>query len=147
MNPQPHGIQRELSVAPTTLLNPRTSQYLSLPDETASSAIQRRPSKPEAYCRLIFCRFWRDVRVRMKRFLNNLRFKVAGAMFVLAWTSFICSCRNNQHAELNLLCWTGYEEPSMIEPFEKKFNVKVNYKTFAGADQMFALVTQSKAYL
>jgi spermidine/putrescine transport system substrate-binding protein len=52
---------------------------------------------------------------------------------------------NNQKAELNLLCWTGYEEPAMIEPFEKKFNVKVNYKTFAGADQMFALVTQSKA--
>jgi spermidine/putrescine transport system substrate-binding protein len=46
-------------------------------------------------------------------------------------------------ATLNLLAWTGYNEPSMLEPFEKKFNVKVNYKTFVGGDQMFAILTQS----
>jgi spermidine/putrescine transport system substrate-binding protein len=33
----------------------------------------------------------------------------------------------------------------MLEPFEKTFNVKVNYKTFVGGDQMFALLTQSRA--
>jgi spermidine/putrescine transport system substrate-binding protein len=32
----------------------------------------------------------------------------------------------------------------MLAPFEKTFNVKVNYKTFVGGDQMFALLTQSK---
>jgi spermidine/putrescine transport system substrate-binding protein len=46
--------------------------------------------------------------------------------------------------ELNLLCWTGYEERDMLEPFEKEYGVKVNYKTFVGGDEMFALFTQSK---
>jgi spermidine/putrescine transport system substrate-binding protein len=46
--------------------------------------------------------------------------------------------------ELNLLCWTGYEEQDILEPFEKEHGVKVNYKTFVGGDEMFALFTQSK---
>jgi spermidine/putrescine transport system substrate-binding protein len=33
----------------------------------------------------------------------------------------------------------------MIAPFEMKFHVKVNYKTFVGDDQMFALLTQSRS--
>src|SRR4051812_19687411 len=45
--------------------------------------------------------------------------------------------------ELNLLCWVGYDERDFLEPFEKKFGVKVNTKTYIGGDQMFALFTQS----
>jgi spermidine/putrescine transport system substrate-binding protein len=48
-----------------------------------------------------------------------------------------------QQRTLNLLCWSGYEEPQFIGVFEKKFNVKVNYKTFFGGDGMLALVNQS----
>jgi spermidine/putrescine transport system substrate-binding protein len=48
------------------------------------------------------------------------------------------------HRELNLLVWAGYEERGMLEPFEEEFGVKVNYKTFVGADEMFALFTQSR---
>ena len=45
---------------------------------------------------------------------------------------------------LNLLCWVGYEEPSMINVFEDKYDVKVNAKTYVGGDQMFTLFTQSR---
>lgn len=45
---------------------------------------------------------------------------------------------------LNLLCWTGYEEPQLLEPFEKKHGVKVRYKAFVGGDAMYALLTQSR---
>jgi len=58
--------------------------------------------------------------------------------------SFGCARKPEPKRELNLLVWVGYEERAMIEPFEKKFNVKVNHKTFVGGDQMFALFTQSK---
>lgn len=46
--------------------------------------------------------------------------------------------------QLNLLAWVGYEEREMLDVFEKKYNLKVNYKTFVGGDQMFALFTQSR---
>lgn len=46
--------------------------------------------------------------------------------------------------ELNLLCWTGYEELQLIEPFEKRYGVKVRYKTFVGGDAMYALLTQTR---
>src|ERR1700710_414631 len=46
--------------------------------------------------------------------------------------------------EINVLIWGGYEDQSLIQPFEKKYGVKVNYKTFFGGDSMFALFTQSK---
>src|SRR4051812_6442824 len=49
-----------------------------------------------------------------------------------------------QQSEVNLLLWAGYDEPSLIKPFEDKYGVKVNYKTFVGGDAMFALLTQSK---
>lgn len=46
--------------------------------------------------------------------------------------------------ELNLLCWTGYEEPQLLKPFEERYGIKVNYKTFVGGDAMYALLTQSR---
>ncbi|MCK5232943.1 MAG: spermidine/putrescine ABC transporter substrate-binding protein [Desulfobulbaceae bacterium] len=47
--------------------------------------------------------------------------------------------------ELNVLAWTGYDEPELVKPFEKKYGVKVNFKTFVGGDAMFSLLTQSKS--
>jgi len=46
--------------------------------------------------------------------------------------------------ELNLLCWTGYEERALLDAFEKKHNINVNAKTFVGADAMVSLLSQSK---
>jgi spermidine/putrescine-binding protein len=51
---------------------------------------------------------------------------------------------SKKQPEINILVWGGYEDPSLIEPFTKKYGVKVNYKTFFGGDAMFALLTQSK---
>jgi spermidine/putrescine transport system substrate-binding protein len=51
---------------------------------------------------------------------------------------------SKKQPEINLLIWSGYEQPELIEPFAKKYGVKVNYKTFFGGDAMFALLTQSK---
>src|ERR1700722_13504438 len=46
--------------------------------------------------------------------------------------------------EINILVWGGYEDPALIRPFEEKYGIKVNYKTFFGGDAMFALLTQSR---
>src|SRR5665213_85787 len=45
--------------------------------------------------------------------------------------------------ELTLLCWAGFEEREVIEPFEKKYNVKVRAKTYGSCDAMFTLLSQS----
>jgi spermidine/putrescine transport system substrate-binding protein len=46
--------------------------------------------------------------------------------------------------QLNLLLWTGYEEPAILNAFKQKYSVDVSYKTFVGGDAMFSLLTQSK---
>ena len=39
---------------------------------------------------------------------------------------------------LNLLCWTGFDEPQILSVFEAKYGVKVQYKTFVGGDAMYS---------
>jgi len=39
---------------------------------------------------------------------------------------------------LNLLVMPGYEEPQIINDFEKKYNCKVNYKIYPSSDEMMA---------
>ncbi len=87
-------------------------------------------------------RFTKDITMQRK-FLVPLIFLPIG-IGLLVW--YFWPSRNGAASakELNLLCWVGYEERSMLEPFEKKYNVKVKYKTFVGGDEMFALATQSK---
>jgi len=79
--------------------------------------------------------------------MNNSSVRSCVIAFALLTLLLVAGCtskRADTPKELNLLAWTGYEEKSMIEPFERKYNVKVNYKTFVGGDQMFALFTQSE---
>jgi spermidine/putrescine transport system substrate-binding protein len=45
---------------------------------------------------------------------------------------------------LNVLSWPGYDEPELNQPFEQKYGVRINFKTYVGGDQMYALLTQSK---
>ncbi len=40
--------------------------------------------------------------------------------------------------QLRVLAWVGYEEPEIVDPFEKEFGVDVLTETFTGADKMFA---------
>lgn len=75
---------------------------------------------------------------------KSVKWLTAALVAVVVVLAIIWARRPLPQQELNLLAWTGYEERAMIEPFEKKFNVKVNYKTFVGGDQMFALFTQSR---
>ena len=42
--------------------------------------------------------------------------------------------------ELNLLCWTGYEEDPIIKGFEEKYGVKVNYKIAPTSTEMYAIL-------
>lgn len=44
---------------------------------------------------------------------------------------------------LRLLTWSGYDEPEVIGPFEKENNVKVEFKTYVGGEQMLQFFNQS----
>jgi spermidine/putrescine transport system substrate-binding protein len=69
---------------------------------------------------------------------------IASALVILiaivAWQKF--SPANER--VINVLCWPGYDEPELNQPFEQKYNVKINFKTYVGGDQMYALLSQSK---
>jgi len=70
---------------------------------------------------------------------------VAGLAIALALSTVNTkSARAETAKQLNLLCWGSYEERPMLEPFEKKYNVRVKYKTFFGDDEMYTLISHSK---
>jgi spermidine/putrescine transport system substrate-binding protein len=52
--------------------------------------------------------------------------------------------QSDKKQEINLLLWGGYEQPELIDAFARKYNVKINYKTFFGGDAMYSLFVQSK---
>src|SRR5271163_411542 len=79
--------------------------------------------------------------MRKRRCLSILSFI---CLIAVGWLSVSCN-KSASPKQLNLLAWAGYDERSMVEPFEKKFNAKINVKTFVGGDQMFALLTTSHA--
>jgi spermidine/putrescine transport system substrate-binding protein len=71
---------------------------------------------------------------------------IASAITLFA-VVMIFGCRSNgpnpPRKELRVLAWVGYEEPEIVEPFEREFGVKVLTETFTGADKMFAKLTNS----
>lgn len=46
--------------------------------------------------------------------------------------------------ELNALVWCDHTDPALIEPFEKKWNVKVNLKEYEGTGAGLAIIEQSQ---
>lgn len=46
--------------------------------------------------------------------------------------------------ELNALVWCDHTDPALIEPFEQKFNVKVNLKEYEGTAAGLAILDQSQ---
>ena len=46
--------------------------------------------------------------------------------------------------ELNALVWCDHADPALIEPFEKKFDVKVNLKEYEGTGAALSLIEQSQ---
>ncbi len=63
------------------------------------------------------------------------------ALALIAWFVFVP--REQSGGTLNLLCWSGYEDPDFIQAFEDRHGIQVNAKTFFGGDGMMALLTQS----
>jgi spermidine/putrescine transport system substrate-binding protein len=46
--------------------------------------------------------------------------------------------------ELNALVWCDHTDPALLEPFETKFDVKVNVKDYEGTGTALALIEQSR---
>lgn len=80
----------------------------------------------------------------VKRSIRNRIQALAAFVFAAAIAGALLVACGEEQRELNILVWTGYEEPKLLKPFEEKYDIKVNYKTFVGGDKMFALLTQSK---
>jgi spermidine/putrescine transport system substrate-binding protein len=60
----------------------------------------------------------------------------------------LTGCTGNQQTnsvndELNIVAWIGYDEESLIKPFEDKYDVKVNVKTAVGDPNVVSLLEQS----
>src|SRR4051812_29493007 len=84
-----------------------------------------------------------NMKTRRLSWLSVLVLAVPGLMILSSCGSKDSATNNSSKRTLNLLCWAGYEEPQFVGVFEKKYNVKVNYKTFFGGDGMLALLNQS----
>ena len=82
----------------------------------------------------------------------NHRFKKTGSIFLYIVVTLSClivftACRDTRDAVLYLYNWTYYTPDSVIQAFEKKYNVKVVYDDFASNEDMFAkLMAGSKGY-
>lgn len=46
--------------------------------------------------------------------------------------------------QLNALVWCDHTDPALIEPFERKFGVRVNLKEYEGTGAALALIEQSR---
>ena len=68
---------------------------------------------------------------------------IAIVIIGLAAAAWFVLNRGSKTETLNLLCWSGYEEPNFVAEFEAKYNVKVNAKTFFSGDGMLALLSES----
>lgn len=79
-------------------------------------------------------------------FKNTMRFFIRTVLII--GLPLICTaCAGKQQDVLYLYNWTYYTPDSVIEAFEKKYNVKVVYDDFASNEDMFAkLMAGSKGY-
>jgi spermidine/putrescine transport system substrate-binding protein len=64
----------------------------------------------------------------------------------LLGTTLLASFAGAAHAqeELNALVWCDHTDPALIEPFEAKFNAKVNLREYEGTGAALALLEQSR---
>ena len=65
---------------------------------------------------------------------NIKRIFMLGLIMVLGLLATGCGSKK---PTLNVYNWGDYMEPSVIKDFEKEFNVKVNYNTFATNEDMY----------
>ncbi len=66
-----------------------------------------------------------------------------GGLAVVATSTGLMSAASAAE-ELNALVWCDHTDPALIEPFEKKFGVKVNLKEYGGTGEALAIIEQSQ---
>ncbi len=59
---------------------------------------------------------------------------------ILGIVLFSSGCSNGNQTVLNVYNWGDYIDESVIEEFEKEFNVKVNYEDFATNEEMYVKI-------
>ncbi len=74
---------------------------------------------------------------------NTAGAAILGAAAVLAAGAAISPVAQAAE-ELNALVWCDHTDPALIEPFEKKFGVKVNLKEYEGTGAALAIIEQSR---
>ncbi|MBB4301729.1 spermidine/putrescine transport system substrate-binding protein [Rhodobium orientis] len=73
------------------------------------------------------------------------RLKLTGAVALSSLLAGVAAMpAANATEELNALVWCDHTDPALIEPFEKKFDVKVNLKEYEGTGSALAIVEQSQ---
>jgi spermidine/putrescine transport system substrate-binding protein len=75
----------------------------------------------------------------MKNVLRAVKFNLA-ALLLIAVTVFFGACSGKSQAgkKLYIFNWTYYTPDSVIQKFEKEYNVDVIYDSFASNEEMFA---------
>jgi spermidine/putrescine transport system substrate-binding protein len=79
----------------------------------------------------------------MKKNLSINRFCLV-LLVTLLLSVFFASPSAAAKETLNILVMPGYEEPQIINDFEKKYNCKVNHKIYPSSDEMMALIKSAK---
>lgn len=70
---------------------------------------------------------------------------IAGAVAAALATGALIytTTQRPKHQTLSFLCWSGYDDPTILAEFEKDTGIKVQYKAFVGGDAMFSLLSSS----
>ena len=75
----------------------------------------------------------------MARLIGALRTAAFGGVALVFATGAASAAE-----ELNALVWCDHTDPALLEPFEKRFDVKVNVKDYEGTGTALALIEQSQ---
>jgi len=79
----------------------------------------------------------------MKKYSSIIKSSLVLLLIVLV-SAFLSNDRAAAKEVLNLLVMPGYEEPQIINDFEKEYDCKVNYKIYPSSDEMMALIKSAK---
>ena len=55
-----------------------------------------------------------------------------------------CTSTKKYNGTINVLNWSAYIPDSVIDDFEKEYNIKVNYGTYSSNEELLAKITSSK---
>ncbi len=80
-----------------------------------------------------------------RKFLSNVLLIILSTVLVMSLFSGCSGEETSEEKVLNVLAFSGYEEPGMLEDFEAETGIKVNLKIHDGTDEeMIALIQSSQ---